>query len=122
MINIQNEEYFKIAEVAKHNGVKLCIENIFPYTNLHFTALPSEVSDNIREIDHPNARTTIDFSHAYINCRLRNKNFNFKSSYSIGIKIFIIKIYDIFWNTLKKDFRLFRVFTIFLFLEVSTDV
>ena len=74
LINIQNEEYFKIAEVAKQNGVKLCIENIFPYTNLHFTALPSEVSKNISEINHPNARTTIDFSHAYINCNLRKKD------------------------------------------------
>jgi len=72
LINVQNEEYFKIAEVAKTNGVTLCIENIFPYTNLHFTALPSEVSQNIGEINHPNARTTIDFSHAYINCNLRN--------------------------------------------------
>jgi len=57
-----------------------------------------------------------DTSNHLYEARLRNKNFNFKSSYSIGIKIFIIKIYDIFWNTLKKDFRLFRVFTIFLFL------
>ena len=74
LINIQKQKYFEMAEIAKAHGVKLCIENIFPYTNLHFTALPSEVSDNIREIDHPNARTTIDFSHAYINCKLRNKN------------------------------------------------
>ena len=74
LINIQNEEYFKMAEVAKQNGVKLCIENIFPYTNLHFTALPSEISKNISEINHPNARTTIDFSHAYINCNLRKKD------------------------------------------------
>ena len=51
LINIQNEKYFKMAEIAKHNGVKLCIENIFPYTNLHFTALPSEVSNNIGEIN-----------------------------------------------------------------------
>ena len=74
LINIQKQKYFEMAEIAKVHGVKLCIENIFPYTNIHFTALPSEVSDNIREIDHPNARTTIDFSHAYINCILRNKN------------------------------------------------
>ena len=74
LIEIQKQKYFEMAEIAKAHGVKLCIENIFPYTNLHFTALPSEVSDNIREIDHPNARTTIDFSHAYINCNLRNKN------------------------------------------------
>ena len=74
LIKIQKEEYFKMAEIAKKNGVTLCIENIFPYTNLHFTALPSEVSKNINEINHPNARTTIDFSHAYINCNLRKKD------------------------------------------------
>jgi len=74
LINIQKQEYFKLAEIAKEHGVKLCIENIFPYTNLHFTALPSELSKNISEINHPNARTTIDFSHAYINCSLRNKD------------------------------------------------
>ena len=74
LINIQKQKYFEMAEIAKVHGVKLCIENIFPYTNLHFTALPSEVSESIREINHPNARTTIDFSHAYINCNLRNKD------------------------------------------------
>jgi len=74
LINIQKQKYFEMAEIAKAHGVKLCIENIFPYTNLHFTALPSEVSESIREINHPNARTTIDFSHAYINCNLRNKD------------------------------------------------
>ena len=75
LINIQKQEYFKLAEIAKEHNVKLCIENIFPYTDMHFTALPSEVSKNINEINHPNARTTIDFSHAYINCNLRNMNF-----------------------------------------------
>ena len=74
LINIQKQKYFEMAEIAKVHGVKLCIENIFPYTNLHFTALPSEVSESIREINHPNARTTIDFSHAYINCNLRKKD------------------------------------------------
>ena len=75
LINIQKQEYFKLADIAKEHDVKLCIENIFPYTNLHFTALPSEISKNISEINHPNARATIDFSHAYINCNLRNMDF-----------------------------------------------
>ena len=75
LINIQKKEYFKLAEIAKDHSVKLCIENIFPYTSQHYTALPSEVSKNINEINHPNARTTIDFSHAYINCNLKNINF-----------------------------------------------
>ncbi len=74
LLNIQKQEYFNIAEVAKKNGVILCVENIFPYTNLHFTALPSEVAKTIGEINHSNARTTIDFSHAYINCNLNNKD------------------------------------------------
>ena len=74
LINIQKEQYFELAEIAKKYGVTLCIENIFPYTSGHYTALPSEVSKNISEINHPNARTTIDFSHAYINCNLQSKD------------------------------------------------
>ncbi len=57
-----------------------------------------------------------DTSNHLYEARLRNKNFNFKSSYRLGIKIFIIRLYEIFWNVLKKELRLYRIFSLLLFL------
>ena len=57
-----------------------------------------------------------DTSNHLYEARLRNKDFNFKSSYRLGIKIFIIRLYEIFWNVLKKELKLYRIFSLLLFL------
>jgi len=64
----QTEVYFKMAEYAKSHNVILAIENLFPFTHTSYAPLPSEIAQEIISINHPNAKTTIDFSHAYLNC------------------------------------------------------
>jgi len=68
LLQNQTEIYFKMAEYAKSHGVTLAIENIFPFTPSSYAPLPSEIAKEILLINHPNAKTTIDFSHAYLNC------------------------------------------------------
>ena len=65
----QTDIYFKLAEFAKTHNVILAIENLFPFTQANYAPLPSEIANEISILNHPNARTTIDFSHAYINCK-----------------------------------------------------
>ncbi len=57
-----------------------------------------------------------DTSNHLYEAKLRNKKVIFKSSYKIGIKIFNIKLYQIFWTVLKKNLKLFRVFTFISFI------
>ena len=68
LLQNQTEIYFKMAEYAKSHNVTLAIENLFPFTPISYAPLPSEIAEQISSINHPNARTTIDFSHAYLNC------------------------------------------------------
>ena len=71
----QTEIYFKMAEYAKSHNVILAIENIFPFTPTSYAPLPSEIAKEITILNHPNAKTTIDFSHAYLNCTHNNVDF-----------------------------------------------
>ena len=71
----QSEIYFKMAEYAKSHNVVLAIENIFPFTPTSYAPLPSEIAEQIILINHPNAKTTIDFSHAYLNCTYNKVDF-----------------------------------------------
>ncbi len=57
-----------------------------------------------------------DTSNHLYEAKLRKNNFNFKSSYRFGIKIFIIKLYELFWSILNKQLKIFRVFSILSFL------
>ena len=75
LLQNQTEIYFKMAEYAKSHNVTLAIENIFPFTPISYAPLPSEIAEQISSINHPNARTTIDFSHAYINCNHNKVDF-----------------------------------------------
>ena len=75
LLQNQTEIYFKMAEYAKSHGVTLAIENIFPFTPSSYAPLPSEIAKEILLINHPNAKTTIDFSHAYLNCTQNKVDF-----------------------------------------------
>ena len=68
LLKNQTEIYFKMAEYAKSHNVILAIENIFPFTPTSYAPLPNEIAEEISSLNHPNAKTTIDFSHAYLNC------------------------------------------------------
>jgi len=65
----QTDIYYKLAEFAKAHNVVLAIENLFPFTSANYAPLPSEIAHEISSLNHPNARITIDFSHAYLNCK-----------------------------------------------------
>jgi hypothetical protein len=57
-----------------------------------------------------------DTSNHLYEAKLRRNNHNFKSSYRLGIKIFVIKLYELFWNIINKQLKLFRIFSILSFL------
>lgn len=62
-----------LAEIAPHAeacGVTLCVENIFGDGGDYFLS-PAELAEQIRQVDHPFIRATIDFSHAAINAGVR---------------------------------------------------
>ena len=69
LLKKQTEIYYELAEFAKAHNVILAIENLFPFTSTNYAPLPSEISSEIESLNHPNARITIDFSHAYLNCK-----------------------------------------------------
>lgn len=68
LLKNQTEIYFKMSEYAKSHNVILAIENIFPFTPTSYAPLPNEIAEEISSLNHPNAKATIDFSHAYLNC------------------------------------------------------
>ena len=71
----QTDIYYKLAEFAKAHNVILAIENLFPFTSTSYAPIPSEIAKEISSLNHPNARTTIDFSHAYLNCKHNKVNY-----------------------------------------------
>ena len=75
LLKNQTEIYFKMAEYAKSHNVILAIENLFPFTPTSYAPLPNEIAEEISSLNHPNAKTTIDFSHAYLNCTHKNVDF-----------------------------------------------
>ena len=68
LLKNQTEIYFKMAEYAKSHNIILAIENIFPFTPTSYAPLPNEIAEEISSLNHSNAKITIDFSHAYLNC------------------------------------------------------
>ena len=75
LLKNQTEIYFKMSEYAKSHNVILAIENLFPFTPTSYAPLPNEIAEEISSLNHPNAKTTIDFSHAYLNCTHKNVDF-----------------------------------------------
>ena len=71
----QQECYAEMGEYAQSHNVTLAIENLFPFTLDHYAPLPSEIAEQINEVNHPNAKCCLDISHAYINCNYRNAHF-----------------------------------------------
>ena len=57
-----------------------------------------------------------DTSNHLYEAKLRNNKIDFKSSYDLGIKIFLIKLYELFWIILNKQLKLFRIFSFLSFL------
>lgn len=60
----------RLAPRAADAGVLLCLENVFSEPGIQ-RALPSELAEQIRAIDHPSVAATIDFSHAALNAAFR---------------------------------------------------
>ena len=67
---LERETLAEIAPHAQACGVKLCVENIFSDQEAFFLS-PAELAAQIRAVDHPFIRATIDFSHAAINAGAR---------------------------------------------------
>ena len=74
-LNKQKEIYFEMGEYAKKLNVTLAIENLFPFTVNNYAPLPSEIANQLNDINHPNIKCCLDISHAYINCSYRNVHF-----------------------------------------------
>ena len=75
LLKKQTDIYCKLAEFAKAHNVILAIENLFPFTSTSYAPIPSEIAKEISSLNHPNARTTIDFNHAYLNCKHNKVNY-----------------------------------------------
>ena len=71
----QQECYAEMGEYAKSHKVTLAIENLFPFTLDHYAPLPSEIAEQINEVNNSNVKCCLDISHAYINCNYRNAHF-----------------------------------------------
>ena len=48
---------------------------MFPFDENSYAPLPSEVANNLNNINHPKIKACLDISHAYINCTYRNAHF-----------------------------------------------
>ena len=70
LLALEREALAEIAPYAAERGVVLCVENIFGDHKTWF-ASPAELAAQIRAVNHPNIRATIDFSHAAINAGVR---------------------------------------------------
>ena len=71
----QQECYAEMGEYAQSHNVTLAIENLFPFTLDHYAPLPSEIAEQINEVNNSNVKCCLDISHAYINCNYRNAHF-----------------------------------------------
>ena len=75
LLKIQREFYEEMGEYAKSHNVIVAVENLFSFYKNHYAPLPSTVAEEIKIINHPNIKGTLDFSHAYLNCNHRGVDF-----------------------------------------------
>ena len=75
LLKKQNECYEEMSLIADKNNVTLAIECLFPFDENSYAPLPSEVANNLNNINHPKIKACLDISHAYINCTYRNAHF-----------------------------------------------
>ena len=64
-----------MGEYAKEHNVTLAIENLYPFLPDSYAPLPSEIAQQLNDIDHPNVKCCLDISHGYLNCTYRNAHF-----------------------------------------------
>jgi sugar phosphate isomerase/epimerase len=65
----------EMAEIAAGYGVKIAVENLFVEDGATYTPDPVRLAKELAAVDHPNVCGLLDFSHAYIMCRLRGIDF-----------------------------------------------
>ena len=75
LLKKQNEFYEEMSLIADKNNVTLEIECLIPFEENSYAPLPSEVANNLNNINHPKIIACLDISHAYINCTYRNAHF-----------------------------------------------
>ncbi len=75
---IETETFAELARHAAGCGVVLCVENIFAFDPKIRMAAPNELAEQIRAVDNPHLRATVDFSHAAINAH--NRGFDLMES------------------------------------------
>ena len=68
LLKIQREAYIEMGDYAKSHNVILVVENLFSFFKNHYAPLPSVIANELININHPNVKATLDFSHAFINC------------------------------------------------------
>jgi len=71
----QRDHLARAAELARSEGVILCVENIFEFEGRRHTALPSRLARELAAINHANLRATFDFSHGWLHCRHQGADF-----------------------------------------------
>lgn len=67
---LEREALAEIAPHAEACGVPLCVECLYSEDKAFFLS-PGELAEQIRAVDHPFIRATVDFSHAAINAGYR---------------------------------------------------
>ncbi len=65
----QREWLAKAGDIAEVHGVTICVENLFDdHWGKDHTARASRLAAELKAVNHPNVRATVDFSHAHLDC------------------------------------------------------
>lgn len=70
LLTMERDALAELAPHAAERGVTLCVETLFS-DDKKWCASPIELAEQIRQVDHPAIRATIDFSHSAINAGQR---------------------------------------------------
>jgi len=72
----QREMLAKAGDQARQRGIVLCVENLFGgYEGRIFTATPSRLARELKEIGHSHVMATLDFSHAWLQSNFDGRDF-----------------------------------------------
>ena len=66
----QRNALARLGDFASEHGVMICVENIWNFDGRE-TALPGRLATELRQIDHPFVRATLDYAHAALQCSLK---------------------------------------------------
>jgi len=75
----QRDGLKEVADYAGTLGIKIYLENIFPFFEGAHTALPEKLAEEIATIDHPQLTGCFDVSHAYIACNAYESDLAFQA-------------------------------------------